>query len=80
MSKRHHRSQWKSVYSVGGYTYKGIPAAGESDLVECSKCEGVFPVVEGSENLKNNGKSIAVEGMHTACGAKLIASQKEFLA
>jgi hypothetical protein len=25
-------------------------------------------------------KAIAVEGMHTACGAKLIASQKAFLA
>ncbi|CDG98178.1 conserved hypothetical protein [Xenorhabdus bovienii str. puntauvense] len=70
----------KVITAVSGYTYKGIPVAGESDLVECPKCEGVFPIVEGSDNLKNNGKSIAVEGVHTACGAKLIASQKEFLA
>ncbi|PHM47678.1 PAAR domain-containing protein [Xenorhabdus miraniensis] len=70
----------KVITTVGGYTYKGIPVAGETDLVECPKCEGVFPIIEGSENLKNNGKAIAVEGMHTACGAKLIASQKEFLA
>ncbi|MDC9622764.1 MULTISPECIES: PAAR domain-containing protein [Xenorhabdus] len=70
----------KVITAVGGYTYKGIPVAGETDLVECPKCEGVFPIVEGSENLKNNGKAIAVEGMHTECGAKLISSQKEFLA
>ncbi|MDC9606949.1 PAAR domain-containing protein [Xenorhabdus griffiniae] len=39
-----------------------------------------IPIVESSDNLKNNGKAIPVEGMHTACGTKLIASQKEFLA
>ncbi|WP_422824259.1 PAAR domain-containing protein [Xenorhabdus siamensis] len=50
------------ITAICGYTYKGIPVAGETDLVECSKCEGVFPIVEGSENLKSHGKAIAVEG------------------
>ncbi|MEK9494886.1 PAAR domain-containing protein, partial [Photorhabdus sp. P32] len=36
--------------------------------------------VEGSNDLKHQGKPIALEGMQTACGAKLIASQKDFLA
>ncbi|WP_340617366.1 PAAR domain-containing protein [Xenorhabdus entomophaga] len=70
----------KVITAVGGYTYKGILIVGKTDLVECPKCEGVFPIIEGSENLKSHGKAIAVEGMHTACGVKLIASQKEFLA
>ncbi|MDE1483448.1 PAAR domain-containing protein [Xenorhabdus bovienii] len=66
----------KVITAVGGYTYKGIPVAGERDLVECSKCKDVFPIMEGSDNLENKGKSIAVESMHTTCGTKLIASQE----
>jgi uncharacterized Zn-binding protein involved in type VI secretion len=42
----------KIITAMGGYTYKGISAAGETDFVECPKCEGVFPIVEGSDNLK----------------------------
>ncbi|WP_387795382.1 PAAR domain-containing protein, partial [Photorhabdus sp. RM125S] len=57
-----------------------MPVAAKGDLVSCPKCKGVFPIVEGSDDLKHQGKPIALEGMHTACGAKLIASQKDLLA
>ncbi|WP_443256081.1 PAAR domain-containing protein [Xenorhabdus sp. PR6a] len=36
-------------------------------------------IIEGSSDLKYQGKNIALDGMQTACGAKLIASQKGFL-
>ncbi|MDE9437118.1 PAAR domain-containing protein [Xenorhabdus bovienii] len=47
-------------------------------LVACPKCQGVFPITQGSNDLRYQGKFIALEGMQTACGAKLIASQGGF--
>ncbi|MDR0218922.1 MAG: PAAR domain-containing protein [Enterobacteriaceae bacterium] len=70
----------KVITTIDGYVYQGIPIAGKGDLVICPKCDGTFPIMEGSESLKYKGKQIALEGMSTACGAKLIASQKGFLA
>ncbi|WP_338804366.1 PAAR domain-containing protein [Xenorhabdus griffiniae] len=48
----------KVLIAAGSYTYKGIPVAGETDSVERPKCNGVFPIVESSENLKSYGKVI----------------------
>ncbi|AVE40888.1 PAAR domain-containing protein [Providencia stuartii] len=45
------------------------------DQVSCPKCKGIYAIVEGSATMKYNGKSLALEGMKTACGATLIASQ-----
>ncbi|MBC8951183.1 PAAR domain-containing protein [Xenorhabdus sp. PB61.4] len=70
----------KVITAIDGYVYQGVPVAGKGDLVVCPKCEDTFPIVEGSETLKYQNKQIALEGMRTACGAKLIASQKTFLA
>ncbi|WP_240492520.1 PAAR domain-containing protein, partial [Photorhabdus namnaonensis] len=42
------------------------------------QCKGVFPIIQGADSLTYKGKAIALEGMQTACGAKLIASQHEF--
>ncbi|CDG19190.1 PAAR domain-containing protein [Xenorhabdus doucetiae] len=70
----------KVITAIGGYTYQGVPVAGKGDLVTCPKCEGTYPIIDGSESLKSHGTPIALEGMQTACGAKLIASQKDFLA
>ncbi|WP_340618618.1 PAAR domain-containing protein [Xenorhabdus entomophaga] len=70
----------KVITAIDGYIYQGVPVAGKGDLVVCPKCENTFPIVEGSESLKYQNKQIALEGMSTACGAKLIASQKTFLA
>ncbi|CDL82561.1 PAAR domain-containing protein [Xenorhabdus szentirmaii] len=70
----------KVITAIGGYTYQGVPVAGVGDMVACPTCLGTYPIVEGTELLKSQGKLIALEGMKTACGAKLIASQKDFLA
>lgn len=43
--------------------------------VQCPKCKGVFPIVEGAPTTTFYGKGVALAGMHTACGAVLIASQ-----
>ncbi|PHM75320.1 PAAR domain-containing protein [Xenorhabdus cabanillasii] len=69
----------KVITAIDGYVYQGIPVAGKGDLVACPKCKGTFPIIEGSNNLKYQGKNIALDGMQTACGAKLISSQKDFL-
>ncbi|WP_350307029.1 PAAR domain-containing protein [Photorhabdus viridis] len=68
----------KVITAIDDYTHKGIPVAGKEDLVECPQCKGVFPIVQGADSLKYKGKLIALEGMQTACGAKLIASQHKF--
>ncbi|WP_133052251.1 PAAR domain-containing protein, partial [Gilliamella apis] len=47
-------------------------------MVLCPLCKGTFPIVEGVESTSVHGKYPAVEGMKTACGAKLIASQTEY--
>ncbi|RAW99463.1 MULTISPECIES: PAAR domain-containing protein [unclassified Photorhabdus] len=70
----------KVITAIDNYVYQGVPVAAKGDLVSCPKCKGVFPIVEGSNDLKHHGKPIALEGMQTACGAKLIANQKDFLA
>lgn len=52
----------------------GKPIAGVGHQVSCPKCDGVFPIVEGSATYKINGIPVALHGMTTACGARLIAS------
>ncbi|OTA18709.1 hypothetical protein Xbed_03062 [Xenorhabdus beddingii] len=68
------------ITAIDRYVYQGVPVAAKGDLVTCPQCQGVFPIVEGSNSLRHQGKPVALDGMHTACGAKLIASQKDFLA
>ncbi|MDC9595093.1 PAAR domain-containing protein [Xenorhabdus sp. IM139775] len=70
----------KVITAIDGYVYQGIAIAAKGDLVACPKCKGTFSIIEGSSDLKYQGKNIALDGMQTACGAKLIASQKDFLA
>lgn len=52
----------------------GKPMAGVGHQVSCPKCKGVFPIIEGSLTYKVNGIPVALHGMKTACGARLIAS------
>ncbi|RAX02665.1 MULTISPECIES: PAAR domain-containing protein [unclassified Photorhabdus] len=68
----------KVITAIDEYTHNGVPIAGQEDLVECPQCQGVFPIIQGAGSLKYKGKPIALEGMQTACGAKLIASQSKF--
>ncbi|MDR1889832.1 MAG: PAAR domain-containing protein [Zoogloeaceae bacterium] len=55
-------------------TDMGIPIACFGDLVECPKCKGVFPIVEGDSGFKILGIPVALDGHKTACGAALISS------
>ncbi|RJT32042.1 PAAR domain-containing protein [Rahnella woolbedingensis] len=61
-------------------THVGIPVAGIGHSVSCPACDGVFPIVDGTPKISFCGLNLAVEGMQTACGARLIASQQEFVA
>jgi len=53
----------------------GKPIAFIGHKVQCPKCKGIFPIVEGAQTTTFYGKGVALAGMHTACGAVLIASQ-----
>jgi uncharacterized Zn-binding protein involved in type VI secretion len=52
----------------------GIPIACVGDQVQCPKCKGVFPIVEGDSEFKIMGTPVALDGHKTACGAALISS------
>ncbi|ETS32734.1 hypothetical protein PTE_01381 [Photorhabdus khanii NC19] len=67
----------KVITAIDNCVYQSVPVAAKGDLVSSPKCKGVFPIVEGSNDLKHQGKPVTLEGMHTAYGAKLIASQKD---
>ncbi|MBR8056316.1 PAAR domain-containing protein [Burkholderia dolosa] len=58
----------------------GRPASGVGHMVLCPKCQGAYPIVQGSSQYTIDGRAVALDGMKTACGASLIASQQEFMA
>lgn len=49
----------------------GKPIAFVGHQVQCPKCKGVFPIVEGAPVTTFYGKGVALAGMRTACGAIL---------
>jgi uncharacterized Zn-binding protein involved in type VI secretion len=53
----------------------GKPIAYMGHKVQCPKCKGIFPIVEGALTTAFYGKGVALAGMKTSCGAVLIASQ-----
>ena len=61
--------------SFSSTNLNGRPISGKGHMVACPKCKGVFPIVEGSANYKIRGTPVALDGMKTACGAQLIASE-----
>ncbi|ORT79120.1 hypothetical protein B7G54_37455 [Burkholderia puraquae] len=64
----------------GHSNLNGRPASGVGHMVLCPKCQGAYPIVQGSSQYTIEGRAVALDGMKTACGASLIASQQEFLA
>lgn len=52
----------------------GQAAARKGDMTTCPKCKGSYPIVEGTRST-GSSQWLALEGMRTACGATLIASQ-----
>ncbi|WP_410837218.1 PAAR domain-containing protein [Paraburkholderia sp. SIMBA_030] len=69
--------------SHGGTVIEGFPtmtvygrsAAGLGHHVMCPKCGGTYSIVECAPNMTHHGVGVALEGMRTACGAVVIASQ-----
>ena len=70
--------------SHGGTVAEGLPTsmllgreiALVGHKVVCPKCKGAFPILpDPGRNHSFMGNDTAVEGMRTACGAVLIASQ-----
>lgn len=53
----------------------GQPVAGKGHMTYCPMCRGDFPISEGVPTVTAFGNHVAVEGMKTACGATLIATQ-----
>lgn len=56
-------------------TCLGKPIALKGHQTYCPLCKGQFPIAEGLGHHSFGGIGTAVEGMKTACGATLIASQ-----
>jgi uncharacterized Zn-binding protein involved in type VI secretion len=53
----------------------GKPIAFVGHKVYCPLCKGAFSIIEGAPTVTFYGIGVALAGMHTACGATLIASQ-----
>ncbi|MEX3956887.1 PAAR domain-containing protein [Trinickia sp. EG282A] len=60
-------------------TLDGRPISGVGHMVACPQCKGTFPILPDLLGRRYphvmDGRDTAVEGMRTACGATLIASQ-----
>ena len=57
------------------FLVEGKPVSGLGHKVACPLCKGVFPIVEGNSSHFMSSIPLAYEGMKTACGAQLIATQ-----
>jgi uncharacterized Zn-binding protein involved in type VI secretion len=56
-------------------TTNGRALAQKGHLTICPQCKGTYPIAEGLDFHTYAGVGTAVDGMKTACGAKLIATQ-----
>ncbi|MBB3120024.1 PAAR domain-containing protein [Pseudoduganella violacea] len=56
-------------------TIDGRPIALRGHMTLCPQCKGKFPITEGLDHHSFGGIGTALEGMKTACGATLIATQ-----
>lgn len=66
----------KVLEGLPNATIHGKPVAARGHKVFCPLCRGTFPISEGVPFHTFAGKNTAVDGMRTACGATLIASQR----
>jgi uncharacterized Zn-binding protein involved in type VI secretion len=60
-------------------TTNGRAVAQRGHMTICPQCKGSYPIVEGLDFHNYAGIGTAVDGMQTACGAKLIATQRQML-
>ncbi len=67
------------IEGVPGTNIHSKEAACIGHMVYCPKCGNTYPIIEGAQGMPMFGRPCAVEGMKTACGAELIASQDSFV-
>lgn len=67
----------KVIEAFSQTNLNGKPMAGVGHGVDCPKCNGTFPITEGSALLDVEGVPVALNGMKTACGASLISSSPQ---
>lgn len=60
-------------------TTNGRAVAQKGHMTVCPQCKGQFPIAEGLDFHSYAGIGTAVDGMKTACGAKLIATQQQMV-
>lgn len=60
-------------------TTNGRAVAQLGHMTLCPQCKGQFPIIEGLAFHTYAGIGTAVDGMQTACGAKLIATQQQMV-
>ncbi len=60
-------------------TTNGRAVAQLGHMTFCPQCKGNFPIIEGLDFHTYAGVGTAVDGMHAACGAKLIATQQQMV-
>lgn len=60
-------------------TTHGRAVAQLGHMTVCPQCKGQFPIIEGLAFHTYAGIGTAVDGMQTACGAKLIATQQQMM-
>lgn len=60
-------------------TTNGRAVAQKGHMTFCPQCKGNFPIAEGLDFHSYAGIGTAVDGMKTACGAKLIATQNQMV-
>lgn len=60
-------------------TTNGRAVAQKGHMTFCPQCKGNFPIAEGLDFHTYAGIGTAVDGMKTACGAKLIATQNQMV-
>lgn len=60
-------------------TTNGRAVAQKGHMTSCPQCKGNFPIAEGLDFHTYAGIGTAVDGMKTACGAKLIATQNQMV-
>jgi uncharacterized Zn-binding protein involved in type VI secretion len=69
----------KVITASETHSYMGIPVARVGDMVECPKCKGTYPIVEGAPKAFDRGKPIARHGDKVACGATLISRNNKIV-
>ncbi|VBE46599.1 PAAR motif-containing protein [Burkholderia pseudomallei] len=79
LRRRHDDTRRQVLEGAPTFTLNGRNVAGVGHQVLCPRCKGIFPILPdllGRRYPHTIGeRDTAVEGMRTACGAELIASQ-----